>query len=74
MPSASKTPPETALSESIKALRKRLGLSVEQFGTLFYVSPRTVEHWEQGLRKPRGLTLHAIEKEIAKQNRKSPLF
>jgi DNA-binding transcriptional regulator YiaG len=73
MPSASPKTPETALADAIKALRKRMGLNVEQFGALFLVSPRTVENWEQGLRKPKGLTLRAIEKVIAKQNRKRPL-
>jgi DNA-binding transcriptional regulator YiaG len=58
------------MAEPIKALRKRMGLSVEQFAVLFLVSPRTVEQWEQGRRKPKGLTLQAIEKEIAKRNKK----
>ena len=62
---ASATATEPPLSQRIKALRKHLGLSVEQFGKLFFVSPRTVENWEQGIREPRGMTRAAIEKELA---------
>jgi DNA-binding transcriptional regulator YiaG len=62
---ASATSTEPPLSHRIKALRKHLGLSVEQFGKLYFVSPRTVENWEQGMREPRGMTRAAIEKEFA---------
>lgn len=62
---ASATFTESPLSLRIKTLRKHLGLSVEQFGKLFFVSPRTVENWEQGIREPRGMTRAAIEKELA---------
>ena len=62
---ASATATEPPLSQRIKALRKHLGLSVEQFGKLFFVSPRTVENWEKGIREPRGMTRAAIEKELA---------
>jgi hypothetical protein len=46
------TSSEPSLAERIKALRKQMGLSVEQFGRLFFASPRTVNGWEQGRRKP----------------------
>lgn len=64
--------PKGPLAQRIKALRKQMGLSVEQFGELFAASPRTVEQWEQGRREPRGLTRRAIEKEIAKRLKESP--
>jgi DNA-binding transcriptional regulator YiaG len=61
------TQPETPLAHRIKALRRRLGLSTEQFGRLYLVSPRTIEQWESGRRAPRGLTLQAVEKELVKK-------
>jgi DNA-binding transcriptional regulator YiaG len=66
MPSAPKEP----LHERIKALRLKMGLSREQFGKLFSVSPRTIESWEQNRRAPQGLVLAAVEKEIARRMKK----
>ena len=62
------------LPQRIKALRQRMGLSTEQFGRLFLVSPRTIEQWEQGRRQPRGLTLRELEKEMAKKRDQLLLF
>jgi DNA-binding transcriptional regulator YiaG len=70
-PASAADPP---LPHRIKALRRRLGLSTEQFGRLFCVSPRTVEQWEQGRRQPRGLTLRELEKELAKKREQLLLF
>jgi len=37
-----------------REIRKRLGLSQAAFAGLMGVSPRTVQEWEQGKRKPSG--------------------
>ena len=40
-------------ARSVKAQRKRLGLSAEDFGKLIGVSPQTIYNWEQGLSRAR---------------------
>ena len=40
-------------ARSVRAQRKRLGLSAEQFGKLIGVSMQTVYSWEQGRARPR---------------------
>jgi len=37
-----------------KTIRKRLKLSQSAFASLMGVSPRTIQDWEQGRRKPQG--------------------
>ena len=37
-----------------KIIRKRLRLSQTAFASLMGVSPRTIQDWEQGRRKPQG--------------------
>ncbi len=37
-----------------KTIRKRLKLSQSAFASLMGVSPRTIQDWEQGRRKPKG--------------------
>lgn len=37
-----------------KAVREKLGLSQIQFATLIGISPRTLQNWEQGHRRPEG--------------------
>ena len=37
-----------------KAVREKLGLSQNQFATLIAISPRTLQNWEQGHRRPEG--------------------
>lgn len=39
---------------STKTIRKRLRLSQSAFASLMGVSPRTIQDWEQGRRKPQG--------------------
>jgi putative transcriptional regulator len=39
-------------SKKIKNLRKKLDMNTKQFGMQCGVSPRTVEDWEQGRRRP----------------------
>jgi DNA-binding transcriptional regulator YiaG len=36
----------------VKAIRERLGLGQVEFATIFLVSPKTVQSWEQGTRSP----------------------
>ncbi len=50
----------------VKALRKRIGLSQEEFAAKFAVSLGTLRHWERGDRTPHGpalVLLRVIEKE-----------
>ena len=37
-----------------KAVREKLGLSQVQFAALIGISPRTLQNWEQGHRRPEG--------------------
>ena len=39
---------------SAKTIRKKLKLSQSSFASLMGVSPRTIQDWEQGRRKPQG--------------------
>lgn len=43
--------PETI---NVKAIRKKTGMSQQQFCATFGISLGTLRHWEQGLRLPRG--------------------
>ncbi len=38
----------------VRAIRERMNLSQQAFAALLGVSPRTLQDWEQGRRKPRG--------------------
>ena len=52
----------------VRALRKKLSLSQEDFARTFMVSAATVRNWEQGRRVPEGparVLLHIIEREPA---------
>jgi putative transcriptional regulator len=42
------TPPD------IKEVREKLGVSQNQFALMIGVSPRTLQNWEQGRRRPDG--------------------
>jgi putative transcriptional regulator len=37
-----------------RAVREKLGLSQSQFAALIGISPRTLQNWEQGHRRPEG--------------------
>jgi len=37
-----------------KAVREKLGLNQSQFAALLGISPRTLQNWEQGHRRPEG--------------------
>ncbi len=43
--------PETI---NVQAIRKKTGMSQQQFCATFGISLGTLRHWEQGLRAPRG--------------------
>ena len=45
-------PPEI----DVKAIRRRLGMTQQEFATKFGFSVNTVRHWEQGRRVPEGPT------------------
>jgi len=36
----------------VRAIRSRLGLSQAEFSRLYVVSPRSLQKWEQGRRRP----------------------
>ena len=46
----------------IARLRAHLDLSQEKFAKKLGVSVSTVGKWETGLHKPRGLSLHALDR------------
>ena len=52
------------------ALRKKLGLSAAEMGTLIGVSAQSVYHWETGKTKPRASQLQAISavRKLGKQD------
>jgi putative transcriptional regulator len=43
---------EVPAAPDTRAIRKSLGLSREKFAARFHLSPRTVQEWEQGRRRP----------------------
>ena len=47
-------------ARSVRAQRKRLGLSAEQYGRLVGVSGLTIYHWEHGKARPRKAQLAAL--------------
>ena len=50
----------------VQALRKRIGLTQEEFASKFSVSLGTLRHWERGDRTPQGpalVLLRVIEKD-----------
>lgn len=42
---------------NVAELRKRLGLTQQQFAACFGISVATLRHWERGDRKPQGASL-----------------
>jgi putative transcriptional regulator len=56
----------TPSAVNVQALRKRIGLTQEEFAARFSVSLCTLRHWERGDRKPHGpalVLLRVIEKD-----------
>ncbi len=52
LPTRTRTTPRTFTPEHLRWLRRALCESVAEFAARWQVSPRTVEHWEQGDRHP----------------------
>ncbi len=50
-PDSARPRPETP---DAKSVREKLGLSQNQFAALMGISPRTLQNWEQGHRRPEG--------------------
>ncbi|NQW99917.1 helix-turn-helix domain-containing protein [bacterium] len=44
----------TLQAPDAKAVREKLGLSQSQFAALIGISPRTLQNWDQGHRRPEG--------------------
>lgn len=49
-------------ARSVRAQRRRLKLSAEEYGKLVGVSPLTIYHWEHGKSRPRRAQLEALVK------------
>jgi hypothetical protein len=45
---------KAAWENTVGATRRKLGLSQDRFACLLGISVRTLQHWEQGRRKPAG--------------------
>jgi putative transcriptional regulator len=52
-------PPEID-AKTLAAIREQAGMSQAVFARLFHVSPKTVQSWEQGTRKPSMIALRMI--------------
>ena len=48
----------------IKALRKKTGLSQEEFAKEFHIPKRTVQNWEEGVNKPTAYTYNYLAEHI----------
>ena len=49
---------------NVKDLRKKTGLSQSKFANLFNIPVRTIQQWEQGVRKPPDYVIFMMEKII----------
>ena len=56
--------------ETIRALRKELGLTQEQFARRLEVGTATLRDWEANRHQPRGLYRKGLERELKKDDRK----
>ena len=54
-------PPPKAGANQVVDLRKRLGMSQALFAATLNVSPKTVQSWEQGIRKPADAALRMLQ-------------
>lgn len=53
-------PPRRMAPEEIRKIRLALNASQERFASLLNVSPKAVQSWEQGLRRPRSAALKLL--------------
>ena len=49
---------------NIKNLRKCTGLTQTQFGNQYNIPLRTIQHWENGTRKPADYIVHLLERVV----------
>jgi putative transcriptional regulator len=54
-------PPPEVTPDELTAMRRRADMSQAAFARLLNVSPKTVQSWEQGTRKPAQATLRLIQ-------------
>ena len=54
-------PPEPLTAEQIRCLRLKLHFSQSAFAKLLVVSPKTVQSWEQGNRRPTGTASRLLQ-------------
>lgn len=55
------------VSERIKELRKRTGLSQAKFGNILEIPVANISKWEQGVTSPPDYVVKLIEKELRHQ-------
>ena len=55
------TPPPLVSAQEILRLRERLGITADVFARMLNVSPKTVQSWEQGERKPSQAALRLLQ-------------
>ncbi len=51
----------TVTVPNVQAIREKMGLSQSAFAAMLGVSPRTLQDWEQGRRKPSGPALSLLK-------------
>ena len=54
-------PPKDYSSNEVKKLRSKLNLSQRQFADLLFVSIKTIQSWESGLRNPQSSALRLLQ-------------
>lgn len=54
-------PPPPLSKQAVQSIRKRQGMTQSQFARLLNVSAKTVEYWEQGIRRPSGMALRLLQ-------------
>lgn len=56
--------------EEMKALREKHGLSRARLAEMIGVTRRSVENWEYGYRRPRGVIVEFLSEKLAKLDKK----
>lgn len=62
---------DKALSERVKALRKRMGMTQQQFGDYFEIPRRTLQDWESGKRRIPAYLLKLMEFKVNEEKKKN---
>lgn len=55
------SPPPMVRAKEVAALRRLLGMSQAIFAATLNVSPKTVQSWEQGIRRPADVALRMLQ-------------